>query len=157
LRTLRATGHCLGAAGAVEAIFCTLAIHEGVLPPTINYNTPAPNATSTTSQTSHARPTSAPPSRPRSASADTTPPSSCAASKLTLSPYLELDGFQLVVGKVCKRMRVRCGSCRGLVVPVDESPQQVATFDCADGRFGSPDLDPGREFASPRSGSKTIS
>jgi 3-oxoacyl-[acyl-carrier-protein] synthase II len=27
----------LGASGAVETIFCTLAIHEGVLPPTINY------------------------------------------------------------------------------------------------------------------------
>ena len=28
--------------GAVEAIFCTLAIHEGVMPPTINYDTPDP-------------------------------------------------------------------------------------------------------------------
>ena len=36
------TGHCLGAAGALEAIFCTLAIHTGMLPPTINYDTPDP-------------------------------------------------------------------------------------------------------------------
>jgi 3-oxoacyl-[acyl-carrier-protein] synthase II len=36
------TGHLLGASGEVEAIFSTLAIREGVIPPTINYQTPDP-------------------------------------------------------------------------------------------------------------------
>ncbi len=35
-------GHCFGAAGAVEAMMCALALHHGVLPPTINYRTPDP-------------------------------------------------------------------------------------------------------------------
>ena len=35
-------GHCFGAAGAVEAMMCVLALHEGVIPPTINYETPDP-------------------------------------------------------------------------------------------------------------------
>ena len=30
-------GHCFGAAGAIEAMMCVLAVHDGVLPPTINY------------------------------------------------------------------------------------------------------------------------
>jgi 3-oxoacyl-[acyl-carrier-protein] synthase II len=34
------TGHMLGAAGAAEAIFCTLAIRDGIVPPTINLNDP---------------------------------------------------------------------------------------------------------------------
>ncbi len=37
------TGHMFGAAGAVEAIVCALAIHHGVLPPTINYAMPDPD------------------------------------------------------------------------------------------------------------------
>ncbi|MEP7137876.1 MAG: beta-ketoacyl-ACP synthase II [Chloroflexota bacterium] len=36
------TGHLLGASGAVEAVFSILAIREGVIPPTINYETPDP-------------------------------------------------------------------------------------------------------------------
>jgi 3-oxoacyl-[acyl-carrier-protein] synthase II len=36
------TGHALGAAGAMEAIFCLLAMRDGILPPTINYETPDP-------------------------------------------------------------------------------------------------------------------
>ena len=31
------TGHMLGAAGGIEAIASVLALHEGVVPPTINY------------------------------------------------------------------------------------------------------------------------
>jgi len=36
------TGHLLGAAGAVEGIFSVLALHHGVIPPTINYENPDP-------------------------------------------------------------------------------------------------------------------
>jgi 3-oxoacyl-[acyl-carrier-protein] synthase II len=36
------TGHLVGAAGGVEAIATVLALHHGILPPTINYTTPDP-------------------------------------------------------------------------------------------------------------------
>ena len=36
------TGHMMGATGALEAIFLVRAIREGILPPTIHYETPDP-------------------------------------------------------------------------------------------------------------------
>jgi len=36
------TGHLLGAAGGLETAICALAVYEGVLPPTINYQNPDP-------------------------------------------------------------------------------------------------------------------
>ncbi|MBP6016993.1 MAG: beta-ketoacyl-ACP synthase II [Candidatus Promineofilum sp.] len=36
------TGHIMGATGAIETVFCTLAIRDQILPPTINYITPDP-------------------------------------------------------------------------------------------------------------------
>jgi 3-oxoacyl-[acyl-carrier-protein] synthase II len=40
--TKSATGHTLGAAGGIEFAVCTLAVRDGVVPPTINYRTPDP-------------------------------------------------------------------------------------------------------------------
>jgi 3-oxoacyl-[acyl-carrier-protein] synthase II len=40
--TKSVTGHCFGSAGAIEAMMCALALHHGVLPPTINYRNPDP-------------------------------------------------------------------------------------------------------------------
>ncbi|MGB8981926.1 MAG: beta-ketoacyl-ACP synthase II [Anaerolineales bacterium] len=36
------TGHMMGATGALEAIFCVQAVRDGILPPTIHYETPDP-------------------------------------------------------------------------------------------------------------------
>ncbi len=41
--TKGATGHCFGAAGAVEAVFSVLAVREGIAPPTINYDVADPD------------------------------------------------------------------------------------------------------------------
>ncbi|MDQ3993421.1 MAG: beta-ketoacyl-[acyl-carrier-protein] synthase II, partial [Actinomycetota bacterium] len=40
--TKGATGHCLGASGAVEAITCVFAAQRDTVPPTINYEDPDP-------------------------------------------------------------------------------------------------------------------
>src|SRR5207245_6499863 len=40
--TKSVTGHCFGAAGAIEAMMCVRAVHDGVLPPTMNYEQPDP-------------------------------------------------------------------------------------------------------------------
>jgi 3-oxoacyl-[acyl-carrier-protein] synthase II len=40
--TKSVTGHCFGAAGAIEAIMCVRAVYDGVLPPTMNYEHPDP-------------------------------------------------------------------------------------------------------------------
>lgn len=36
-------GHCLGAAGSIEAVACLMAMRDGIIPPTINYETPDEN------------------------------------------------------------------------------------------------------------------
>ena len=37
------TGHLLGGSGGIEAVACILALQNGVVPPTINHNTPDPD------------------------------------------------------------------------------------------------------------------
>ena len=74
-------GHCFGAAGAIEAMMCVLAIHEGVLPPTINYEHPGPRVRSRLrAERGAPRPKSTWRCRMRWASAATTPACSSGAS-----------------------------------------------------------------------------
>src|SRR4029079_2272360 len=40
--TKSVTGHCFGAAGAIESMMCVRALHKRLLPPTINYRNPDP-------------------------------------------------------------------------------------------------------------------
>ena len=67
------TGHMLGASGATEAAITVLGMCRDVLPPTINQEGPIRSATSTTSRTSRAAPSTATRCRTGSASAATTP------------------------------------------------------------------------------------
>ena len=67
------TGHCLGAAGAIEAIFTILATDRGVLPPTINYEDPDPECDLDYIPNEARESESRSACRTRSASAGTTP------------------------------------------------------------------------------------
>ena len=71
-------GHMFGAAGAIEAMACVLAIHEGVIPPTINYEEPDPDCDLDYVPNEARRPTCGSRSRTRWGSAATTAASSSA-------------------------------------------------------------------------------
>ncbi len=100
-------GHCFGAAGAVEAMMCVLALQEGILPPTINYEVPTPSATSTTFRTRLATSRSTWRSRTRWAWAATTAASSSGGLRSLHSRRRKVgERIQHDIG-VCERLVVR--------------------------------------------------
>ena len=87
------TGHFIAAAGATELIISLLAIRDGVVPPTINYETPDPQCDLDYIPNTARNAKSAPSSPTASASAAKTPPSSSAASTDS-SPGARASGNQ---------------------------------------------------------------
>ena len=79
-------GHALGGAGGIEGVATVMAVHDDIMPPTINYEFPIPNARSITSPTSLARRRCGSRCRTRSDSAATT------ASSFSASPRVNVSG-----------------------------------------------------------------
>jgi len=91
------TGHLLGGAGGVEAIFTILTLYRGIIPPTINYETPDRNATWITFPMWPGKPTSGWRSPILSASAARTRPSPSRSLNRDMKIALGCDhaGFEL--------------------------------------------------------------
>ena len=124
--TKGATGHCFGAAGAIEAVFTTLAVHDRKLPPTINYENEDPECDlDYIANESREAPTCAWRSRTRSASAVTTP-----ASYFALFPNKRRPMGQLRLARASRRHRRPprrdSGACVAACTQVVDSCRRVA-------------------------------